>query len=196
MGVQQVSSRVRAASERVAAFGGRCRAAGLADTPQRLLIYRCLAESVDHPTAEALFLRVKPHLSKVSLATVYRNLKLFAEAGLIDEVATGRSLSRYDGNQDRHHHLICKACGGVADYYDDKLDGLAVATAAGLARGLVAGGFEVHDVRLDVFGVCAACRAGKDGTKGKAAGAGSNDRDQPPTSTTASRTSRRREVTN
>jgi len=157
MGAQQTTDGTRELSERIAGFGKRCRAAGLADTAQRHLIYRCLAESVDHPTAEAVFLRVKAQLPKVSLATVYRNLKLFAEAGLIDEVATGRSLSRYDGNQARHHHLICKVCGGVADYYDDKLDTLAVVAGAGAM-----GGFEVHDARLNVFGVCAQCGKGKD----------------------------------
>ncbi|HYB98683.1 MAG TPA: transcriptional repressor [Candidatus Limnocylindrales bacterium] len=134
-------------------FAQRCRAAGLADTPQRRVIYRCLAESLDHPTAEAVYLRVKPHLPKVSLATVYRNLKLFAEAGIIDEVATGSSLARYDANQDQHHHLICKSCGSVADYYDDRLDGAGVLTSAA-----VIDGFEVHGAKVNVFGLCSACR--------------------------------------
>lgn len=156
---------------RIAAFAERCRAAGLADTPQRRVIYGCLSESLDHPTAEAVFMRVKARLPKVSLATVYRNLKLFAEAGLIDEVATGRSLSRYDGNQERHYHLICKTCAGVADYYDDSFDSLAVVAGAGLVDH-VHGGFEVHDARLNLFGICARCRD-------RAAGAASGVQDRP-----------------
>ncbi|HYC53592.1 MAG TPA: Fur family transcriptional regulator [Candidatus Binatia bacterium] len=136
-----------------AAFAQRCRAAGLADTPQRRVIYRCLAESHDHPTAEALYLRVKPMLPKVSLATVYRNLKLFAEAGIVDEVATGSSLARYDANQDQHHHLICKSCGSVADYYDERLDGARVLGTKSLLDG-----FEVHGAKVNVFGLCSGCR--------------------------------------
>lgn len=143
--------------ERVEAFGERCRVAGLADTSQRRIIYRCLAESLDHPTAESLFLRVKSHLPKVSLATVYRNLKLFAEAGLVDEVATGSSLSRFDANQDRHHHLICKRCSAVADYYDARLDEAATVGAA-------IDGFEVHAANVNVFGVCRTCASGSSRT--------------------------------
>ncbi len=145
-------------AERITKFGERCRAAGLADTAQRRVIFRCLAESIDHPTADTLFLRVRKRLPKVSLATVYRNLKFFSEAGLIDEVATGRSLSRYDGNRDPHHHLICKACASVADYFEAKLDGLALVSAVCSVSGFV-GDFEVHDARLSVSGICADCRS-------------------------------------
>jgi len=122
------------------------------------MIYQRLAESVDHPNAETVFLRVKPDLPSVSLATVYRNLKLFAGADLIDEVATGRSLSRYDANQNPHHHLICRSCGSVDDYFEGTIDCLAAVLGAGASGGFI-GSFAVQDARLNVYGVCGRCRS-------------------------------------
>jgi len=125
--------------------------AALADTPQRRVIMKVLAESHDHPTAEVLHARVREHLPRVSLATVYRNLKLFVTSGLIDEVATGNSYARYDANRTPHHHLVCKLCGEVADYYSTDLDALG-------SPGADLDGFEVHDLKVNLFGLCRACR--------------------------------------
>jgi Fur family peroxide stress response transcriptional regulator len=136
----------------IAEFVEACRQAGLADTPQRRVIYAALAASEDHPTAESVYLRVKPRVPRISLATVYRNLKLFAEAGIIEEVATGSSFARYDANRVRHHHLVCNGCGSVADHYSDDFDALG-------GPGQVIEGFEVHDLKVNVFGLCASCRA-------------------------------------
>ena len=66
-----------------ARFEAACARAGLAATEQRRLIYKALAESHDHPTAEAVFLEIRPKAPRLSLATVYRNLRLFAAAGLV-----------------------------------------------------------------------------------------------------------------
>ena len=139
-------------------FARACRKLGLADTPQRRTIYKALADSLDHPTAELLWARVKKQLPRVSLATVYRNLKVFVDAGLIEEVATGSSFARYDANRAHHHHLICRACGKVADYYSAEFDGLGerVGDEGGVS------GFEVHDLKVNLFGLCAACRVPAD----------------------------------
>jgi Fur family peroxide stress response transcriptional regulator len=137
--------------EMLAAFPQRCTAAGLAATTQRRTVYECLARSLDHPTAEALYERVKGRLPGVSLATVYRNLRLFVAAGFVDEVATGASLSRFDANQTRHHHLICTVCGSVRDYYSDALDGMTAAVRPDER-------FEVREAKVNIFGHCADCR--------------------------------------
>ncbi len=139
---------------RARSFGELCRKAGLADTPQRRLIYRCLAESSDHPTVETVFNRVRPHLPRVSLATVYRNLKIFVGAGLIDEVAIGGNRARYDADRSPHHHLICESCGEVADHHSDSLDCIECVGPGGNT----VGGFEVHRSRVNLFGLCAKCR--------------------------------------
>jgi len=132
-------------------FRGRCRGAGIVNTPQRRVIYEVLAASSDHPTAEAVYDRVKRRLPRVSLATVYRNLRLFVEAGLIEELATAHSFARFDANPGKHHHLICTACHRVSDYYSDEFDALAGGRAS-------ADGFEVHDVKVSVYGLCSACK--------------------------------------
>lgn len=142
---------------RVELFAERCRAAGLAATAQRLLIYRCLAMSQDHPTAETLWLRVRDENPRVSLATVYRNLRAFAEVALVEEVATGASISRWDANDDDHHHLVCHSCGAVRDCYPSDLEALHLSD---LVEHEIEG-FEVRSARVNLFGLCADCRAGK-----------------------------------
>lgn len=135
-----------------AQFRALCREAGLADTPQRRVIYQTLRESLDHPTAEILYDRVRRSLPGVSLATVYRNLRHFADAGIVEEVATGSSFARYDANRDRHHHLICRACGSVVDYYSPEFDSIASARVQ-------LEGFQVQDATVNVYGVCSKCAA-------------------------------------
>jgi Fur family peroxide stress response transcriptional regulator len=133
-------------------FAAACQQAGLAATPQRRVIYRVLADSRDHPNVETIHSRVHAILPRVSLATVYRNLKLFVQAGLVEEVATGQSQARYDANPARHHHLICTRCGGVSDTYSEQFDSL------GSAADRVVEGFEVHDFKVNLYGICVACQ--------------------------------------
>lgn len=132
------------------AFKKACYSAGLADTPQRRLIYRVLADSLDHPTAEMVHLRVGERSPRVSLATVYRNLKAFAAAGMADEVAVGGHRARYDANMLPHHHLVCRGCGCVRDYIHNRGDG-PLPTKAEL------GGFEVDSAKINWIGICADC---------------------------------------
>jgi Fur family peroxide stress response transcriptional regulator len=134
-----------------ARFEAACARAGLAATEQRRLIYRALIASHDHPTAEAVFLKVRAEAPRLSLATVYRNLRLFAAAGLVDEVATGSSFARFDANKDPHHHLICRKCGGVTDFYAPKLDHFGI-------PGSALEGFEIESMKMNCFGLCADCR--------------------------------------
>jgi len=131
-------------------FEAACARTGLAATAQRRLIYRALVESCDHPTAESVFLKIRSKAPRLSLATVYRNLRLFAEAGIVEEVATGSSFARFDGNTRPHHHLICRECGSVADYYSKSLDEFAPAK-----RSL--DGFEVQSMKMNFFGICSSC---------------------------------------
>jgi Fur family peroxide stress response transcriptional regulator len=143
-----------------AGFRAACEQAGIAATEQRRLIYRALVETADHPTAETVYLRIRKRAPRLSLATVYRNLRLFAEAGIIDEVATGASFARFDGNTRPHHHLICRKCGAVADFYSKSLDQFVP------SRGSVEG-FEVQSAKMNLFGVCASCGAGRGKESGK-----------------------------
>ena len=144
----------RSPSDLDAAFSRACEQAGIAATEQRRAIYRALMETADHPTAETVYLRIRKRAPRLSLATVYRNLRLFAETGIIDEVATGASFARFDGNTRPHHHLICRKCGSVADFYSKSLDEF-VPSRTGLD------GFEIQSAKMNLFGVCASCGAAR-----------------------------------
>lgn len=126
-----------------------CRRAGMAVTPQRLAIYRALVESPDHPSPEALYERVRPAMPALSLATIYKTLEALAALGLASELPTTGNSRRYDGNVDRHHHLVCVRCNRVVDYSHPALDRLAP------PRRLP--GFTAHHLSVNIHGLCEAC---------------------------------------
>lgn len=126
--------------------------AGLQSTVQRRVLYGELCDRCDHPDAELLFDAVKQRLPDVSLATVYRNLRLFVEAGMAAELKVEGSSSRWDGNTHRHHHLLCSACGGVSDFLSEEFDQLGNSLE-------LDSGFEVQGLDVRVTGLCGDCRA-------------------------------------
>lgn len=133
-------------------FQQRCAELGLARTTQRLAVYRALAASHEHPSAEELFLAVKPAVPSLSLGTVYRILELFERHSLIARVHTGGDEARFDANIDDHHHLVCIRCRRVADYSDDALASLPL-------REERPAGFRILGRRVQFLGVCPACDA-------------------------------------
>ena len=85
----------------------RCEAKGLRMTEQRRVIAQVLEESEDHPDAEVLYARACAVDPKISLATVYRTVKLFDEAGILDKLEFGDGRARYEDAERAHHdHLI------------------------------------------------------------------------------------------
>jgi Fur family peroxide stress response transcriptional regulator len=135
---------------RVGEMVERCRAAGMNLTPQRVVIYRALLESEDHPSPEVLRDRVKEQLPAVSLATIYKTLDVLVDLGLASEFAATGNTKRYDGNMGPHHHLVCESCGRVEDYEDDKLAKLS------LPKGL--NGFAPKYLSIHIHGLCSSCR--------------------------------------
>lgn len=107
---------------RVEAFEEVCRAEGLRRTPQRLAIFREVARSAGHPSAEEIFARVRKKLPTMSRDTVYRTLRLLERKDLVSTVGTLHERVLFDPNTDPHHHLICTRCGDVRDFYSDELD--------------------------------------------------------------------------
>lgn len=91
---------------------------------QRELIYQCLMDTHEHPTAEMLYQWLKPENPSLSLGTVYRNLNLLAEEGLVTRMPF--PIERYDANTQPHPHFRCRKCGAVYDLegveYDASLD--------------------------------------------------------------------------
>ena len=125
--------------------------AGLRMTPQRRVILDELRRPGAHPAARELFERVRRRLPRVSLGTVYRNLELFSQRGLIRTVALGASERRYDGDMNSHYHVRCVGCGRIENAPVDRLEGLEKAPAE-------ASGYEVIGHRLEFDGVCPECK--------------------------------------
>jgi Fur family peroxide stress response transcriptional regulator len=129
----------------------RFRARGLRVTPQRIAIYRALAETTRHPTADAVYRQVKRRHPLMSPNTVYYTLGALRNAGLVHEVNYWHDGSRFDANLEPHHHLICLGCRTIRDVSDRALDRL---TLPSHARTL----FDVRGHRVEFHGYCVACR--------------------------------------
>lgn len=158
MGKQQhtagTSRQAEQSSCRVAAFIEACRRQGITATHQRREIYRELVRSTEHPDAQTICVRVRRRLPAVSLDTVYRTLRLFAEKGLAARVACQDARTRFDAVTERHHHFTCERCGRIQDLHSAALNAVSAppeAAALGVAS----------SIHVEVRGVCAACRTRK-----------------------------------
>lgn len=97
-------------------FIDTCRKRDLRITPQRLEIFKKLAQMTDHPTAEKLHQRLVEQMPTLSLDTVYRTLGTFVEIGLINKVETTESQAHFEVSTVQHHHLICEQCKKIIDF--------------------------------------------------------------------------------
>jgi Fur family ferric uptake transcriptional regulator len=123
-----------------------CVERGLKMTGQRRLIARVLSESEDHPDVEELYRRAVALDARVSVATVYRTVRLLEEKGILERRDFGGGRARYDpADRGRHHHLIDVDTGNVIEFADDAHDAVAQAIANRL-------GFEIAQMRLEIFG--------------------------------------------
>lgn len=121
-------------------------------TKQRKAIFQALEGDTTHPTADEIFQRVKQDLPSISLATVYRNLKLLADSGLILEISTPDGPNRYDPQTQRHYHFMCKRC--------ERVDDVELPVQRTLERRLEQSTqYEVHTHELIFYGVCPSCRS-------------------------------------
>ena len=82
---------------------------------KREAILNCLRSTNTHPTAEWVYTQLKAEYPDISLGTVYRNLALFKEQGLVISVGTVNGVERFDGNVEPHVHFICNGCDAVTD---------------------------------------------------------------------------------
>lgn len=137
---------------RMGEFARRCKEAGLTTTHQRTVIYRVLVESRDHPSPELVYERVSREIPEISRATVYKNIHTFIDAGMLREVSELHQTNRLDANLERHHHLICTRCRKVVDYQDNRLNDIR-------SSELEPAGFQVAEYRVEVRGLCPACRS-------------------------------------
>jgi len=123
-----------------------CVERGLKMTGQRRLIARVLSDSDDHPDVEELYRRAVALDSRISVATVYRTVRLLEEKGILERRDFGGGRARYDqADRGHHHHLIDVDTGNVIEFADGEHDALARAIAERL-------GFDLVQMRLEIFG--------------------------------------------
>ena len=125
----------------------RCEARGLRMTGQRRIIAKVIEDSEDHPDVEELFRRASALDAGISIATVYRTVKLFDEAGILDKLEFGDGRARYeDAERDHHDHLIDLHSGEVIEFVDAEIEAL----QEQIARKL---GYELRGHRMELYGV-------------------------------------------
>jgi Fur family ferric uptake transcriptional regulator len=134
-------------------FEAHIRKAGLRRTSQRDLILDMFLRTEDHLTMEDLYWLVQKEDPSVGQTTVYRTLKLLAQAGLAREVRFGDGKTYYEHhyNHEHHDHLICTECGKVIEFFSPEIESLQEKTAVEL-------GFTLTNHSLRMWGLCAECR--------------------------------------
>ena len=132
---------------------GRLEHLGLRLTTQRRRVLDELLQEPDDATAQELHSRLRERGERVGLATVYRALEAFVEAGLVDELSHRPDERCYRACRSaaHHHHLVCSSCHRVVELTDCEVTDWVQRAAAGL-------GFTAIDHRLEVSGLCAECR--------------------------------------
>ncbi|WP_147124629.1 Fur family transcriptional regulator [Shimia ponticola] len=124
----------------------RCETKGLRMTGQRRVIAKVLQESDDHPDVEQLYARAAEIDAGISLATVYRTVKLFEEAGILEKLEFGDGRARYeDADRDHHDHLIDLSTGEVIEFVDLEIEALQEKIAERL-------GYTLKGHRLELYG--------------------------------------------
>ena len=127
---------------------------GLAATHQRQVIYEAVVASAGHYSPETIYVAVRQRTPSISLATVYKNLRLFVEHGLLREVSPHASTLLVEGNLEPHHHLVCTRCKAVQDIEGDFIDYEKLSRRAPR-------GFDLTQPLVEVFGLCRGCSARK-----------------------------------
>ncbi len=124
-----------------------CVERGLKITEQRRVICRVLSESTDHPDVEEIFRRSVEQDPKISIATVYRTMRLLEEASVIEKLDLRDGRARYEENRDEHHHhLIDVKTGAVIEFKNDELERIKAKIASEL-------GYDIIDDRLELYGI-------------------------------------------
>lgn len=89
------------------------------NTKQRTKILEALQGTITHPTANWIYTQIVEEFPNISLGTVYRNLSILEEQGLVQKLSCGSTYDRYDANVTPHIHLACAVCGKVSDMHND-----------------------------------------------------------------------------
>ena len=125
----------------------KCKERGVRFTDQRRLIAKVMSQSSDHPDVDELHKRVSKIDEKVSIATVYRTVKLFEESGIIEKHDFKGGKARYEQSPDIHHdHLIDVNTGEIVEFVNEEIEKLQNKVAEKL-------GYKLVDHRLELYGI-------------------------------------------
>ena len=125
----------------------RCKQKGVKLTDQRKLIAQIMSDSRDHPNVDELYKRVSKIDSKISIATVYRTVKLFEEAGILTRHDFKGGKARYEELPDGHHdHLIDVQSGEIVEFVNEEIEKLQETVAEKL-------GYQLLDHKLELYGI-------------------------------------------
>jgi Fur family peroxide stress response transcriptional regulator len=136
--------------DQLLALERRCQDLGLPVTIQRRAILAVLVARRDHPTADRVAADLARRMPGISRATVYRTLETLVAHGLLLRASHPGAAARYDLNLDRHHHLVCDACGDITDFEEPALNNLPLPDFA-------VQGFRIRDFSIHVRGLCKRC---------------------------------------
>ena len=124
----------------------KCLSKGVKLTDQRRIIAKVMSESSDHPNVDELYNRVSKIDSKISIATVYRTVKLFEESGIVEKHDFKGGKARYEKSPDEHHdHLIDINSGDIIEFVDKDIEKLQIEVAKKL-------GYKLVDHKLELYG--------------------------------------------
>ncbi|MCE5200522.1 MAG: transcriptional repressor [Armatimonadota bacterium] len=118
---------------------------------QRRVILDELRKVTSHPTADEVYEMVRKKLPHISLGTVYRNLEVMSESGIVLKLHVGEAQKRFDGNPANHYHVKCSHCGRVDDVDMAMLSNIEKAAES-------ATGYEINSHNVEFIGVCPHCR--------------------------------------
>ena len=126
----------------------------LRSSRQRQRILTLLQETDLHPTADWLYARLKPEIPHLSLGTVYRNLTILTEQGLVKKIQSGSTYDRFEARVTQHYHLICTRCDSIRDLE------MPVYSEINERAGRMTD-FQIQGHKIEFYGLCSACRAKK-----------------------------------
>lgn len=118
---------------------------------KRQRILEILRGTGRHPTADWIYEKLKEEFPNLSMGTVYRNLHILIEQGLVSKIDFGSTFDRFDANVSQHYHFVCERCGSIIDLDLDIDDSLNDRVSRGTP-------FEVRRHRVEFYGLCGRCR--------------------------------------
>lgn len=123
---------------------------GIRITPQRHAILEYLIGTTSHPTADEIYRKLEGNFPNMSVATVYNNLRVLKDSGLIKELTYGDASSRFDFTIEAHYHSICETCGKIVDFDYSGLQEIERVAEEKL-------GFKISHHRMELYGTCPDC---------------------------------------